>query len=256
MKEIKDQNKQYLIEKLRVQGKRLDGRGLFEERNFFFEYNAFSKNLFSGFANLGKTKVLVSFDFEFGKPYSNLPSEGAMSTSFTYSLYMPSLFVEKKKFIDKEVELSRVIDRCIRHSKIIDFKALCLEAGEKAVFLYFDFVCLYDDGNLIDCSIKGVNHILRELSIKEFLKKKLALEEEEFINNNFEFFFKKKSLIPAFFVKYENYFLRDPTKLEELDSSFTISFAFSNKKICSIQKSGIKGIQEKDLLELVKPFTE
>jgi len=62
------------------------------------------------------------------------------------------------------IELSRVVDRGIRESGLIDMKALCIEPGEKVWISFIDIDILDDDGNLFDaCSLAATAALMNTM---------------------------------------------------------------------------------------------
>ena len=53
---------------------------------------------------------------------------------------------------ENAIELSRIIDRGIRESKMIDMKKLCIRSGELVWTVFLDIYTINDDGNLIDAA--------------------------------------------------------------------------------------------------------
>ncbi|MFH0847904.1 MAG: exosome complex protein Rrp42 [archaeon] len=132
-------------------GRRLDGRGLTDFRDFSVEIGVIEKANGSALVNLGKTKVMVGVKVQDGNPFPDTPAEGVLTVNAELvPLASPSF--EAGPPGENAIELARVVDRGIRESKAIDVKKLCIKEGEKVFVVYNDIYVLDHDGNLIDTS--------------------------------------------------------------------------------------------------------
>ncbi len=156
MKDMVPELKLMQIKKLALDGKRLDGRALGEFRKFTIEKNIIGTAEGSARVRLGGTEVLVGIKVGMGKPYSNKPDHGMLATSvelrsIAHHTFDPFQTTNKAKAI----EISRVVDRGIRESGMIDLESLCLEPGKKVWSVNLDIMVLDHDGNIFDASTLG-----------------------------------------------------------------------------------------------------
>src|SRR4030066_547606 len=132
-------------------GKRLDGRGLTDYREFTIEEGLIERAEGSARIRLGKTEVLVGVKIETGAPFPDTPNEGVLTVSAELvPLASPSF--EPGPPDENSIELARVVDRGIRESKAIAVEELCIEPGKKVFIIFVDVYVLNHDGNLIDAS--------------------------------------------------------------------------------------------------------
>jgi len=137
--------------KLVKEGKRLDGRGLMDYRDIKIECNVIKKAYGSAKVELGDTVVVVGVMFELGTPFSDSPDKGILLTEGEV-LPTASFSAEAGPPGEEEIEISRVVDRGIRESEMIDLSKLVIKPGETVLKLYLDFNIINDDGNIIDAA--------------------------------------------------------------------------------------------------------
>jgi exosome complex component RRP42 len=132
-------------------GKRLDGRGLNDYREFTIEEGLIERAEGSARIHLGKTEVLVGVKVETGTPFPDTPNDGVLTVNAEL-VPLASPAFEPGPPDESSVELARIVDRGIRESKMIDSAKLCIEAGKKVFVVFVDVYVLNYDGNLIDAS--------------------------------------------------------------------------------------------------------
>ncbi|MEM1945324.1 MAG: exosome complex protein Rrp42 [Nitrososphaerota archaeon] len=140
------------IYELLRQGKRIDGRDPNSFRPITARTGVVEKADGSAIVSLGSTKILTGIKVEVGSPYPDRPNEG------TFTVNAELLPLAYKSFEagppdERAVELSRVVDRCIRESHAIDLESLVLIKGEKVYMLYIDCYVLDYDGNYFDAAV-------------------------------------------------------------------------------------------------------
>ena len=138
------------MESLAKEGKRADGRGINEFRKVTIETGMINTAEGSSMVHLGKTKVLCGIKMLIGTPYGDSPGSGTMTTSTELAPLADQSF-DPGPPREKSIELSRVVDRGIRESRMIDFDGLCIKHGEKVWMVYIDLHILDNNGNLFDC---------------------------------------------------------------------------------------------------------
>ena len=138
------------MEALAAEGKRADGRSINDFREVKIETGLINTAEGSAMVHLGNTKVLCGVKLLLGTPYPDSPKSGTMTTSTELAPLADQSF-DPGPPRERSIELSRVVDRGIRESRMIDFEALCIEEGEKVWMVYIDLHILDNGGNLFDC---------------------------------------------------------------------------------------------------------
>lgn len=142
------------------QGKRLDGRELEEYRKIKIDTGVSENANGSARVELGETVVVAGIKFEVSKPFPDTPNQGSLSVGAEL-LPIASPSFETGPPSPEEVELSRVVDRGIRHAHCVDYTKLCIEEGEKALTLFIDIYAINYAGNLFDsCAIAAAAALL------------------------------------------------------------------------------------------------
>lgn len=139
------------VRRLAEEGRRIDGRSFDEFRPVTIKTGVISKAEGSADVTLGKTRVIAGIKMIVGSPYPDTPDKGAMATGIELNPLAAPEF-ESGPPREGAIELSRVVDRGIRESGLIDMKALCIEEGEKIWMVFIDVDILDHDGNLLDAA--------------------------------------------------------------------------------------------------------
>lgn len=142
------------LEKISLQGNRIDGRKPNEYRPILITPNFVIRAEGSADVKLGKTRVLVGVKIEPGEPFPDTPNQGVLTTNAEL-IPMASPTFEAGPPNEDSIELARVVDRSIRESKMINLEKLVITPGEKVWIVYVDIHVLDYDGNLIDASQFG-----------------------------------------------------------------------------------------------------
>src|SRR3989338_11101219 len=131
---------------------RLDGRKLTEFRKpVEVEYGVIKTSEGSSRVKIGETEVMVGVKLEVTKPYPDTPDQGTIIVGAELlPLSNPDFELGPPGI--QAIELARVVDRGILESKAIDFKKLCIEAGNKIWMVIIDICPINDAGNLFDAS--------------------------------------------------------------------------------------------------------
>lgn len=238
----------WILEKDKIQavlaeGKRPDGRKFDEYRKIEIA-KEFSKNADgSARVKLGNTEVACGIKFDVGAPYPDSPDEGGMATGVELSVGASPEF-ETGPPRENAIELGRVVDRAIRESHAFDFKAMCIEEGEKAYFAFIDCYVINYDGNLFDaCSIASLA-ALTEAKIPKY-------EDGQIFRKEYSGKLKllKKPLLSTF-AKIQNSVVLDPGLEEEmsLDARFSLGTT-EDDTICAFQKGGVGSFTEKEIFD-------
>lgn len=227
------------LRKMFAEGKRFDGRGLTDFRNFEVEYGVSNKAEGSARVRLGKTEVVVGVKLQTGEPYPDSLNKGNLMVSGDL-LPLASPRYESGPPGFEAVELPRLVDRAIRESGMIDFEKLCIKEGELVWTVIVDVYPINDDGNMIDaaciCALAALHNTFMpalndagRIDYKAKTKTKLPLSGET-LPLSFSFFKLGDSLV------------LDPTREEEEACDTRITFGISEwngqTMLNSCQKKG------------------
>ena len=140
------------IENSLKQSKRLDGRAILDYREISIETNVLQKTSGSASVKIGDSEVLAGIKVELGRPFPDTPDKGIIICNAEL-LPICSAFIEPGPPSEDAIELSRVSDRGIRESGMIDLPQLVIREGEDVFAVFIDIAVINEDGNLFDaCS--------------------------------------------------------------------------------------------------------
>jgi len=162
---------------------------------------------------------------------------------------------ESGKPSQKNIEISRVVERAIRKSRALYVESLCIIGGSKVWNVRVDIHTLDDCGNLVDCcSIATISALLsarHEAVTLEGNTIKHPLDENETVplsvhhipvSVSFGLFNDNNKAIAII----------DPTEREEQVMDGSISIAINKfNEICGIQKGGGAGLTSEELFKLI-----
>jgi exosome complex component RRP42 len=151
---VEQLRKQQMLESL-SRGKRLDGRNFESYRDLEIEIGIIDKANGSAKVKLGNTEVLAGVKVETGEPFEGLENKGALIMSAEV-LPTASSHVEPGPPDEEAIELSRVVDRGVRESKMLDLDKLCLIPGKIVYTIFVDCSIINSDGNLLDATSYAV----------------------------------------------------------------------------------------------------
>ena len=198
---------------------------------------------------LGDTEVVAGVKMGIGEPYPDSPDEGVLIVSAEF-LPLASPEFESGPPGEDAIELARVVDRAIRESKAIDFKKLCIEAGEKVWSVFVDIDILDNDGNLIDAAGLAAVTALLNTKIPD-------IEDNEPVYGKKG----KKSLpmkgipISTTFAKINSNIIVDPgyAESEAIEARLTVGTIDADGiKLCSLQKGGAVGFTMEELEKILE----
>lgn len=228
------------VEDLARAGNRLDDRGLLNFRPLKIETGYVQKAEGSALVTLGKTKVLVGLKMSVGTPFSDNPTEGVLMTVGELAP-MASPEFEAGPPNPASIELSRVVDRVIRESKIIQLDKLFIE-DEKVWIANIDFYALDMDGNLYDAAVLGACAALRTAKVPKYEDEKVIYDERT------KDFPVKDKAVSCTFAKVGGKLLLDPTELEEEVMSARLTVGIGpNDHVCAMQKGGLSGFSAAEI---------
>jgi exosome complex component RRP42 len=225
--------KNYILKALQ-DGKRIDGRGLWDYRNVRIEVDFSPKAEGSADVFLGETRVMAGVKYDVGEPFSDNPDEG-VCTVMSEFVPMASPLFENGPPSEESIQLARVIDRGIRHGNCLDYKKLCLIPQKRVYILFVDCYIMDHAGNLIDTSAIAAMAAL----ISTKLPGAKIQNNDVVWDGTFKPLPIKELPLSVTFGKMGKYIFVDPTLSEELCLDGSISFAVDESgNVNSIQKFG------------------
>ena len=222
------------ILKLLKEGKRIDGRDLFEFREVKIKTNFSPKAEGSADVFLGDTRVMCGVKYDIGKPYSDNPDQGVVTVMSEYVPIASPMF-ESGPPREDSIQLARVVDRGIRHTNCIDKKELCIEPNEAVYILFVDCYMMDYFGNLTDAA--AIAAIAALLNSKIPGAKWDAEKGEAVWDGTIKPLTIHEIPLSITFGRIGETIFVDPSLSEELIMDGSIAFAVDEKKqITSIQK--------------------
>lgn len=222
---------------------RIDERKFTQYRDIRIQTNYINKAEGSAMVSIGGTTVLAGVKAQIGTPFSNSPDKGIIITN-TELLAIANRNFEYGPPNKFAVEISRVVDRTIRESPLIDLEKLCIIEGSKAWKLHIDIYILDFDGNIMDAScLAAVSALLTtKIPTVKFVNDEISIDYENLTGLPI----KNKSVLCTV-VKINDQLIVDPLYVEEtlMDASLSIGFR-EDGTLCAIQKCGldIMSVQE------------
>lgn len=135
-----------------LRGERLDGRRPYQYRPLELKTSIIEKTDGSAMVNLGGTKIIAGVKTALGQPYPDTPDQGNIVVNAEL-LPLASSFFEPGPPDERAIELARVVDRCVRESKMIELDKLVYVPGRTVLVIYIDVYVLDYDGNYFDPSV-------------------------------------------------------------------------------------------------------
>lgn len=243
------------IRALTEKGVREDGRSFVEYRKpLRIEYGISNKSA-EGSASviIGETEVVAGVKLEVGEPFPDTPDAGVLMVGAELLPLSNPEFESGPPGIDA-IELARVIDRCIRESKAIDFAKLCIKKGEKVWMVYLDIYPINDDGNLFDAAALAAVAALKDTKFPEYDTKKEQINYQKKTNKPLPL---TKTPILVTVAKIKKRYIIDPTRneVESLDARLSVA-TLDNGTICALQKGGDEAIKAEEVDEMIAIATD
>ena len=244
--------KNYILSNLK-KGERIDGRDLWEYRDWTVKSNVIASAEGSAEVTLGKTKIITGLKYDVGTPFPDLPNEG-VCTFMAELLPLASPLFERGPPNEQSIELARVVDRGIRHADCVQTKKLCIKEKEAVYILFVDIYVINYSGNLIDAG--GVSALATLISSR--------IPEGQWKDGNLEWtgkYLTGKTIVNEIpmvvtYGKIGDIIFLDPSLPEELVCDGKISISVTDDKITSIQKSGYATFSIEEIEMLAKKTFE
>lgn len=231
------------------QGFRIDNRAFTDFRDISVKTNYIGKANGSAMVSIGGTTVIAGVKAQMTTPFNNAPDKGIIITN-TELLAIASRNFEYGPPDKFAVEISRVVDRTIRESPLIDLNQLCIIEGSKAWKLHIDIYIIDYDGNIMDAAcLSAVCALLTtKIPIAASVNGEITIDED----NLTELPIENKSILCTV-VKINNQLIVDPNHAEEvlMDSSISIGFR-DDGSLCAIQKCGLNVMSLQELGDSIK----
>jgi len=240
------------IQEALASGKRMDGRGFEDHREFVIRTGVLDKAEGSAEVYLGETRVLVGVKIGVGEPFEDTPDSGVLVCNAEF-VPVASPDFEPGPPRESSIELARVVDRGLRSAEVVDFSALSLVSGKKVYVIHVDLYVLNYAGNLIDASAAAAIAALRNT-----MKPVYKVEGDAAVPTG-----KKEPLdvrrmpVAVTMVKIGDTLLLDPSADEEdvMGARLTVTVD-DDGNICTIQKSGSEGLTLDEIRKAVKVAME
>lgn len=215
-------------------GIRLDGRSLDEYRQITIETGVSATAEGSARVSIGNTTVIAGVKLGLEKPYPDTPDQGNLMINAEL-LPLSSPLFESGPPSATSIELSRVIDRGIRESHMINQEKLCVKSGEQVWSVMVDICPINHAGNLLDAASIAALAALKstvfpavdkngKVDYKTKTKNKLPLE---------------KLAVSVTVHKIGDHFVMDPSTLEESHSDARLTVcSMDDGMLCALQKGG------------------
>jgi exosome complex component RRP42 len=162
-------------------------------------------------------------------------------------LPLSSALIEPGPPDEDSIEVSRVVDRGIRESQMLDLNALVIETGKLVNCVFVDVDILNMDGNLFDVAFIAAALSIATAKFDKKIVKEDGTEETKKVSLPLR-------LIPVSItsITIGDNIILDPTEEEDSvhDSRMTITFD-EQGHICAGQKGGSIGLPVEQLFEIV-----
>ncbi|XP_059157754.1 exosome complex component RRP45-like [Physella acuta] len=217
--------------------RRLDGRNSYDYRDIRI---SFGVSLGCCHVELGKTRVLAQVSCEVGQPKQTRPHDGVLFVNVELSP-MASPAFEAGRPSEESVELSRLMERCLKESRCMDLESLCIVSGEKAWHVRVDIHVLNHEGNILDCS-----SIAAISALAHFRRPDVSVHGEEITIHSLEernpvpLSIHHMPLLVSFtFFSQGKFMLLDPSEKEEkvMEGKMVIGIN-KHREICTLQVTG------------------
>ena len=236
------------IKKYLAEGKRFDGRGLDEFREIKIETGVSKNAEGSAKVKVGDTEVLVGVKMNVDTPYPDSPNKGNLMVIAEFLPLSSPRFESGPPKIDS-IELARIIDRCVRESKMIELEKLCIKEKEKVWTVFIDIYTINDDGNLMDACAIGAIAALKDAKIPRYDEEEGKVLFGE--SSGKQIPLAKEIPLSITIHKIGNNLLVDPTREEEDLSETRVTVGSSNGIISSMQKGDVKELEIEEFYKIL-----
>jgi exosome complex component RRP42 len=243
--------RKYVLDLLK-KGKRVDGRGFLDFREVKITTNLIPKAEGSAEVYLGESFVMTGIKYEIGAPFMDSPDEGVATCMTEFIPFASPMYESGPPDIDA-IEVTRVIDRGIRHGDCVDYKKLCIKAGELVYIIFIDMYVMNYAGNLIDAG--AISAVAALVSAKIPTAK--IVDGQAVWDGGYMPIPINQIPLSITFGRIEDHIFVDPIIDEELVLDGKLSFALNEMgQITSMQKSGEATWTEEEIVKYSKIAVE
>ena len=243
-KSVIDQLKRKQIAALLEQDKRVDGRGIEEQRKLVLETGVIPKANGSARVLLGNTHVVAGVKIQPDRPFPDTGDRGVFICTAEI-LPIAHHTAEPGPPNETVIELARVVDRGIRESGTVDMSKLVIKKDVSVVGVFADNSVVDHDGNLFDaCSYASTCAIL-----SSNMPKWEMVDDRPKIIEGAEGPTPVQTIpVSVTMARIKDHILVDPNgdEWESMDARVTIT-TNSDENICAMQKGGSAGFTQKQL---------
>jgi len=229
-------------------GRRLDGRKFDDYRPIEVQIGPIVKADGSAMVKIGHTTALVGVKVQVGNPFPDTPNEGILTVNADV-LPLASPYEEPGPPDEDTIELSRVVDRGIRESHMLDMESLAIIQGKKVYAVFVDVTVLDVDGNLFDAVSYAA---VAALATTKYRKANVKGDEVTLLEERVQL---KPKTIPVSVTtaKIGEYLVIDPDGTEEAVMDARLTFTYDSKgRLCATQKGGTFGFTPAEILKQVE----
>jgi len=236
----------YALELIR-KGKRVDGRKFDQFRAIEIMPNVIKNAEGSAQVRFGDTEIIAGVKLNTGEPFADTPNEGILIVNSEFTPLAAPEF-ESGPPGEDSIELSRVVDRGIRESHMVDVEKLVITPGEKVWVMFVDIHMINHQGNLLDAASLAAVTALHGTKVP-----KIDADGETILRGDYD------KALPVMHVpinitvgKVGESFLVDPNLEEEkiLDAKLSIAIR-EDGAICALQKQGSKELGLDDVDKMI-----
>ncbi|MCX6773764.1 MAG: exosome complex protein Rrp42 [Candidatus Micrarchaeota archaeon] len=197
----------------------------------------------SALAQIGNTKVLAGVKLSMMEPFADEPNKGVLIMGAEL-LPMASPTFEPGPPDERSIEFSRVVDRGIRSSEIINMESLFVEEG-KVLGLFIDLYVLDYGGNLFDTGTLAAMSALKNTRMPK-------IESGELIRGEYTGNLPLGGYpLSSTFVKIGNFTMLDPEIHEESAADARLTICTCEENIVAMQKGGVGAFKKEEVLNLI-----
>jgi len=239
---LKRIRKDFLMEVLES-GERSDGRAFHDYREIKVTPNVIDSAEGSALAQIGNTKVLAGVKLAVMEPFEDEPKRGVLIMGAEL-LPLANPTFEPGPPDERSIEFSRVVDRGIRSSEIVNMENLFIEEG-KVLGLFIDLYVLDYGGNLFDTGTLAAVAALKNTRMPK-------VENGELIRGEYTGNLPISGYpLSSTFVKVGNFTLLDPELHEEGAADARLTICTCEDKIVAMQKGGFGAFRKEEVLNLI-----
>lgn len=238
--------KEYLAELLKSDTREED-RNASEYRKIDIELNPIFQASGSARVRIGKTDVIASVMLSTGVPFPDSADQGVLMVNAELSPLASRNF-ELGPPRENSIELSRVVDRMIRESKVVNMDKLCIKVGEKVWMVLIDLYPVNADGNLFDAAALAAMAALKNAKMPKYDTKEERVVPGEFTKDKLPL---QAMPMLCTFGKLDGLIFLDPTAREEEATDARLCIATTDDgHIHDMQKGGEGTFSTSEILKI------